>query len=159
MNATEKIDRIKHLEILIKEKESELNLLKAEYNKTKEPELPILLFCINTTRSFPKDIRDYKYTYYYYCPDLDEVLIINKNGFFREELLPDTLDFRQLFGKLVFLPLEVNITLKIRKAVKFLKAEIDSLFSNNNIDSWSELGNCLLDKCFDKGKPRLLNFK
>lgn len=83
MNRTEKITRLHELERAIKQKKvrlekekRELEILQEKYNKTKESELPLLLFLIDETLAMPEDKSDWQYEHVYYCPDIDEVKYI-----------------------------------------------------------------------------------
>ena len=103
MNRTEKITRLHELERGIKQKKvrlekekRELEILQEKYNKTKESELPLLLFLIDETLAMPEDKSDWQYEHVYYCPDIDEVKYIINHS--EKEQLPNTVDLRDNFS-------------------------------------------------------------
>ena len=145
MNRTEKITRLHELERAIKQKKvrlekekRELEILQEKYNKTKESELPLLLFLIDET--------DWQYEHVYYCPDIDEVKYIINHS--EKEQLPNTVDLRDNFSSLgiptkAYTRSALDYTSEINMAVSMLKPQIDNLFTSNEIHSWSDLGTVL----------------
>ena len=153
MNRTEKITRLHELERGIKQKKvrlekekRELEILQEKYNKTKESELPLLLFLIDETLAMPEDKSDWQYEHVYYCPDIDEVKYIINHS--EKEQLHNTVDLRDNFSSLgiptkAYTRSALDYTSEINMAVSMLKPQIDNLFTSNEIHSWSDLGTVL----------------
>lgn len=171
MDRTEKIIRVNTLKELIKQKklllkkeQTELNLLQKKYEKENESELPILIFIIDESYPMPDDYTDCEYEYVYYCPDLDNIQCIMRHGY--NELLPNTVDLRELFEEINMpkriIPgsaLSSEHCSKVDQAVLLLKRKIDELFDTHNINSWYELGTYLNSKIPERSQTKVLKPK
>ena len=128
---------------LIEKRKNELKELEEKYYKDSKSELPILLFSVDTTLSMPDDESDYEYRYLYYYPDFEKVDY--RIGDYHRELLPNTIDLRESFKNIGipkrFWPGDPYLEYKneTQIGVDIIKAIIDNILNNNNINSWTEL--------------------
>lgn len=161
-----KISKILSLKKAINEKEKhigeqkeELKMLRDEYNKEQESELPILLFQIDETLPMPDDERDWCFENVYYCPDIDEIKCIVEHK--REKLLPNAIDLRKNFEDFG-IPKEkwpggaYEYSDSIQNAIAVLKAKINDLIASVDMNSWNDLGKHLIDISIEKGPVKRL---
>ena len=171
MDKLNKINEIKKLRDLIKEKElliekesKEVKLLKEQLNVSlNESKLPILLFSVNET--FPdENVAGWKYENIYYFPDLDEVKYTYYQWSRENEFLPNTIDLRNYFESVdipkKLWPWTVQTKDEYRRKVDVvalcLKEAIDNIFNNYQIESWEELGMYLNGQNIEKVTTKVL---
>ena len=170
MNREEKIanleiimEKINKKEQDIEKGQEELKELKDEYELAKVSELPILLFGIDTTAPFLKDIC-YSYLLVYYCPDFDEIrqITIRKDNqdLNRKDFLPNTIDLRRYFKYLVDEKkqnelLNSNYNKIIDVATTRIKLITDNAFAINNFQSWEEVRDYIKNIYIDQREREL----
>ena len=175
MNKLEKINRINEVGKKIWYRDGDINLTEQEteyFDTVLKSDLPILMFLLDDT-NVPV-LGEHRLEYIYYLPDLDQIRC--ESAYLREEdyesykieehLLPDTLDFRERF-----IDYHINSLFKSSKVTKethptffktleTLKNTIDEIFkNNNNIKSWEEVRNILINDLKDNKEIKLVKTK
>ena len=173
MNKLEKKDRINEVGKKIWYRYGDVKLTEPEAQDSDiiQSNLPILMYLIDDT-DVPV-LGEHRLEYIYYLPDLEQIRC--ESAYLREEdyesykveehLLPDTLDFRERF-----IDYHINSLFKSSKVTKethptffktleTLKNTIDEIFKNNNIKSWEEVRNILINDLKDNKEIKLVKTK
>lgn len=107
----------------------------------------------------PDDERDYEFENVYYCPDTDEIKYIVEHK--SEKLMSNAIDLRKDFEdfgmpKKHFGIVSYEYSDSIHNAVAILRAKINELVVSEGMNSWNDLGLCLIRLSNERGLIRKL---
>lgn len=152
-------EAIKEKEKYIEEQKKELKMLIDEYNKKQESELPILIFQIDETVPMYYEEKDCFFESVYYCPDIEETKYIIEHD--REKMLPNAIDLRKAFEdfgvpKKKWTGRICEYSDNVQEAISVLRLKINDLIVSVDINTWNELGECLVDLFLEKTPVKTL---
>ena len=174
MNKLEKINRINEVGKKIWYRDGDINLTEQEmndYDTVLKSDLPILMFLLDDT-NVPV-LGDHRMEYIYYLPDLDQIrcesVYLRESDYetynVEDHFLPDTLDLRERFIDYhinsLFMSNKVNKETHpiFFKTLEILKNTIDEIFKDNDIKSWEEVRNILINDLKDNKEIKLVKTK
>lgn len=149
MKRLDKVNKIKKIKDYLdkipklSENPEEVNLIKNEYQKLKEGEVPILLFVIDNYLvgeyvEVPGQDMYYQYKYVYYYPDVSRV--DTYYSFTNTEVMEGALNYLDITREYYqeYLKGNLNFLEMVNNATRVVNEKIDNILSLNNIKDWEE---------------------